>query len=383
MLRTCLAFVVTCAGAAVLFAGQAARQRGVVRASAERPRHFPHRVWAACDFEAALPDYAWFGLPEGDDIPAYPGNATSLRSQPSEHAPRVVGVNPVPGPRMGGHNFLYCRYRLSGADEAVFQYFSLTREDNNHVRATGLAQGKWSEVTLDFTRDAVRNDGSDQPFVAGERMDDLKVFVGRRGEQRPVEMLLDDVILFSNDDRLPPQPEPFPRRVIYLAAFDTGTTEQNPPEQRAARGRYKYWPGDLEILTENLPADTYWNAARAVPRRDGKGKWLRLMIDPKRPVGAHTKLRFRYHLRGRGRLTVQIFDATDNDNRHVVLGDLKQDRWTTTYVDFTRDARRNDGGATPFAAGHEVDDLFFFLDVPEGESADLLVDEVVLFDAGE
>jgi hypothetical protein len=81
-------------------------------------------------------------------------------------------------------------------------------------------------------------------------------------------------------------------------------------------------------------------------------------------------------------LTVQVFDATDQDNRHVRLKDLKQREWRTVYVDFTKDGKRNDGKDTPFAAGHKVDDLFFFVE-PDGKAAvQLLVDEVVLFDAG-
>lgn len=78
-------------------------------------------------------------------------------------------------------------------------------------------------------------------------------------------------------------------------------------------------------------------------------------------------------------MTVQVFDTTDRDNRRIDLPDPERGAWTTRYLDFTRDARRNDGSDTPFSAGHGVDDLFFFV---EGD-ADLLVDEVVLYDAGE
>jgi hypothetical protein len=177
------------------------------------------------------------------------------------------------------------------------------------------------------------------------------------------------VIFFANDPDLPFEEEPFPNRVILLAAFDTGPKE-------------KYWPGEFEIAEKDLPADSYWRAARAVPRKDGRGKWIRLQIDPPRPVGAQTRLRFRCHLSGASSMTVQIFDATDQDNRHVQLNALKQDAWTTHYLDFTRDGRRNDGSETRFEAGHVVDDLFFFVE-PEGDQkVELLIDEVVLFDAG-
>lgn len=109
---------------------------------------------------------------------------------------------------------------------------------------------------------------------------------------------------------------------------------------------------------------------------------MRLQIAPPRPVGERTKLRFRSHLSGARDMTVQIFDATDQDNRHLKMNGLPQGKWTTHYVDFTTDAKRNDGGATPFAAGHLMDDLFFFIE-PEGTAEpELLIDEVVLYDAG-
>jgi hypothetical protein len=204
-------------------------------------------------------------------------------------------------------------------------------------------------------------------------MDDLKIFVGKPGDGKRYDLVIDDVILFAMDPDLPPEPEPFPNRVIFLAAFDTGTT---------AAERPKYWPGEFELVTGNLPAGSYWNVARAVPQKDTKGKWIRLQIEPPRPVGAHTKLRFRYYLTGASQMTVQIFDLTDNDNRHIQLRDLKTDTWRTVYLDFTQDARRNDGRDTPFAAGHLVDDLFFFIQPEVNREVNLLIDEVVLFDAG-
>ena len=44
-------------------------KRGTAIADETRPDHFPHRIWAACDFEAATPDYAWFGPAETKNIP--------------------------------------------------------------------------------------------------------------------------------------------------------------------------------------------------------------------------------------------------------------------------------------------------------------------------
>ncbi len=341
-------------------------------AEVTRPQHFPHRIWAACDFESRTPDYGWFGPVITNNIPQYAGNRTALGTEvrPYKNASAVMtGINPVPGPRMGKENGLYVRYLLHGGTEATFQHFSLTREDNWHIKVSGLETGKWSEVTMNFTRDARRNDGSLEPFRDGERMDDFKVFAGTPRQAKDYDLFLDDVIFFANDPALPPEAEPFPTRVIFLAAFDTGPKE-------------KYWPGDFELV-DKPPTGSSWRAAKSTPTKNGKGQMIRLQIEPPKPVGAHTKLRFRYHLTGASAMTVQIFDATVQDNRHLRLKDLKQNEWSTQYIDFARDSRRNDGSSSStFAAGNLVDDLFFFVSSEADKLPVLFVDEVVLYDAG-
>ncbi len=287
----------------------------------------------------------------------------------------MTGINPVPGPMMGRLNKMYCRYYLKGGTEATFQHFSLSVEDNNHIRVSGLTEGKWSELTLNFTRDAARNDGSSQAFQKGERMDDLKVFVGKPDDGKDYELYLDDIIFFDDDPDAPREQEPFPNRVIFQAAFDTGIDPKSKP---------KYWPGELDIVTKTRGAldDSYWGVARSVLHAKTNEPWIRLQISPPRPVGAHTKLRFRYLLNGSSAMTVQVFDATDQDNRHIHLMGLKSGAWQWAILDFTNHAKRNDGQQTPFAAGHKVDDLFFFVKPEPGQEAQLFVDEVTLFDAG-
>jgi hypothetical protein len=351
-------------------------QRGKANAQETRPKTFPHRIWAACDFEAQTTDYGWVGVPETKNIPNYPGNRTALAAIPNSggnQSALKTGTNPVPGPMMGKENKLYLRYLLKGTTEAKFQHFSLSTEDNNHILVSGMTNDKWSEVTLNFSRDAIRNDGTPGvPFKEGERMDDFQLYCGKPGA-KDCEVFIDDVILFADDPALPPEKEPFPNRVIFLAAFDTGI-DPGP--------RKKYWLGDYDIVTakSGAPAGSWWGVARAVPRKEGRGKWIRLQITPVKPVGERTNLRFRYHLTGASSMTVQIFDATDNDNRHLKLSALPQSAWTTHYLDFTA-ARRNDGSSTPFAAGHIVDDLFFFIEPDGAQEPQLFLDEIVLFDA--
>ena len=51
--------------------------------------------------------------------------------------------------------------------------------DNTHIIVSGLTEGRWAEVTMNFSRDGRRSDDTPGvPFKEGERMDDLKIFVG-------------------------------------------------------------------------------------------------------------------------------------------------------------------------------------------------------------
>ena len=107
---------------------EAARTRGTAVAEETRPAHFPHRIWAACDFEGQTPDYAWFGPTQSNNIPNYPGNITALgvKEKPYRNfSALMTGINPVPGPMMGRLNKMYCRYYLKGGTQATFQHFSL------------------------------------------------------------------------------------------------------------------------------------------------------------------------------------------------------------------------------------------------------------------
>lgn len=143
-MKSCLVVAIWLASAAAFIAAE----RGHAIADGKRPLHFPHRIWAACDFEGRTPDYGWFGRADTKNIPKYPGNVTSLTvgDRPyKDFSAIMTGINPVPGPRMGKVNHLFVRYHLTGGTEATFQHFSLTREDNQHIHVSGLTTGKWSQ----------------------------------------------------------------------------------------------------------------------------------------------------------------------------------------------------------------------------------------------
>jgi hypothetical protein len=133
------------------------RKRGAATAEETRPDHFPHRIWAACDFEGQTPDYACFGPTQTKNIPNYPGNITAL---------------------------------------VTVQVFDATDQDNRHIHLTRLTSGVWQWAILDFTNDAKRNDGQQTPFAAGHKVDDLFFFVKPEPGQE-AQLFVDEVTLFD------------------------------------------------------------------------------------------------------------------------------------------------------------------------------------------
>jgi inosine-uridine nucleoside N-ribohydrolase len=97
---------------------------------------------------------------------------------------------------------------------------------------------------------------------------------------------------------------------------------------------------------------------------------------PGPPMGKHTRLAFRYWLRGSTRLRVQIYSLTRGYHRCLTLTGLPQGRWQEAAVDMTA-ARRPDGGGGPLAADERIDDIQFYAD----PAAQLLINDIVLYDA--
>jgi len=97
---------------------------------------------------------------------------------------------------------------------------------------------------------------------------------------------------------------------------------------------------------------------------------------PGPPMGMNSRLSFRYKLIGTGELRVQIYSLSKNYHRRLTLTDLPQGAWSHTTVDMTQ-LRRPDGGGGPLAADERIDDIQFYID----PAADLLIDDIVLYDA--
>jgi inosine-uridine nucleoside N-ribohydrolase len=97
---------------------------------------------------------------------------------------------------------------------------------------------------------------------------------------------------------------------------------------------------------------------------------------PGPPMGRHTRLSFRYWLKGTDRLRVQIYSLTNGYHRCLTLTKLPQEKWQAAAVDMTR-ARRPNGSGGPLSENERIDDIQFYTD----PAAELIIDDIVLYDA--
>jgi inosine-uridine nucleoside N-ribohydrolase len=97
---------------------------------------------------------------------------------------------------------------------------------------------------------------------------------------------------------------------------------------------------------------------------------------PGPPMGKHTRLSFRYCLKGTDTLRVQIYSLTNGYHRYLSLKGLPQGKWESGTVDMTA-ARRPDGSGGPLSENERIDDIQFYAD----PAAELLIDDIVLYDA--
>src|SRR6185295_13260695 len=97
---------------------------------------------------------------------------------------------------------------------------------------------------------------------------------------------------------------------------------------------------------------------------------------PGPPMGANTRLSFRYWLQSTDTLRVQIYSLTKNYHRFLALMNLPQRSWQSAAVDMTQ-ARRPDGSGGPLAGDERIDDIQFYI----APDAELLIDDIVLYDA--
>lgn len=330
-----------------------------------RPDRFPRRIWAACDFEQHRQDVVWIGSAETANIPQYPGNTTACRArQFGKGTELFMAVKPVPPPRTNQSNGIYFRYYCEAVSSVTIELI-IGNGKSSRIVVDDPVNGEWSELWANIVIE--HGDASNGEYV----LSDIVIIADCTKSAVKSFFLIDDIICFSNDPALSEAPdEPFPRRVIGVWQFDVFDD-------------YHPWTKNHYAIVRHdnrLPND--WGVARSVKHPVKDYQWIRLIIEPLQAVGECTKLSFRYFQRNAQMLQVMIFDATVQDNRYIRLDDPVLDVWTTAVLNFTRDGIYNSGNRTLFKPGNRLDDIFFFPGFELCEGTELLIDDVVLYDAG-
>jgi inosine-uridine nucleoside N-ribohydrolase len=312
----------------------------------------PNRVHCFEDYETDIEKRWWMsGKAETANVP--PGSRRACRAVLTQDFDDLQGnmktmyaaviFNPVPGPPMGKNPRLSFRYWLKGTDTLRIQIYSLTKGYHRYLSLTGLPQGRWESATVDMTK-VRRPDGSGGPLSEDERIDDVQFYVDPRAE-----LLIDDMVLY--DAAVPGEKRPFPKSIQFTGLFDTGK-------------QGKEWPGNFEIVDK---AGNFWKAAKSVVNAETKRPWIRLHLRGERSLGKKTQLFLRYRLKGTDRLHVVLSSEKGREAHTVLVKDLKTDGWAETTVDFV------------LVKGGSASEIHFLL--PEG--AELLVDDVLLYEPGE
>jgi inosine-uridine nucleoside N-ribohydrolase len=324
--------------------------------------NMPDRVHVIEDYETDIERRWWLcGKLETRNVP--PGSRRACRGVLTNDFDDRMGdaravytaviFNPVPGPPMGRNTRLSFRYWLKGTGRLRVQIYSLTNGYHRHLTLTGLPQGRWQAAAVDLTA-ARRPGGSGGPLAAGERVDDIQFYA-----DPGAELIIDDIVLY--DAAAPGETRPFPARPLFTAWFDTGR-------------QGKEWPGDFEIVPHKPPRTG--KAARSVADPKRGAPWIRLHLRGERPVGAATRLRFRYHLTGADAMRVALVNRTARDTHTVDLKGLRRGEWGEATADFGTRSHRGDGTPAGPRADDQVDEVRFLL--PKG--AGLLVDDVLLYE---
>jgi len=172
------------------------------------------------------------------------------------------------------------------------------------------------------------------------------------------------------------EPGGLPRRVQVFEDYETEIEK-------------RWWLRGTALAGDLAPSLSASVPNRRVSRAGETKDFDDLMGDPKRvwkavvfnpvpgpPMGANTRLSFRYRLRGTDTMRVQIYSLSNGYHRHLTLTGLPQGAWQSAAVAMTQ-ARRPDGSGGPLETDERIDDLQFYV----APDAELAIDDIVLFEA--
>jgi hypothetical protein len=181
---------------------------------------WPQRVLFHQDFESDGPGPSvvegdWDGAIVTDNVPVAPpswrqgqqdagatptGSKRALAGEAKDkyHARFLrVGIR-TDHARAATTTWLKFRYFVNKPGPIEIMAFDLTQGDNYAGRLAAPEVGKWTEATLNLTRDFRRKDGSKATPAPGDALDDLFLGAGKPGDKES-QLLIDDVMLLGID----------------------------------------------------------------------------------------------------------------------------------------------------------------------------------------
>ncbi|MBI1900369.1 MAG: hypothetical protein HYS13_04540 [Planctomycetia bacterium] len=159
--------------------------------SAREKRPFPKRVLFTGWFDTGVQGKEWPGTFEILDHKGHFWDAARSVQNGDLGGP-AIRLN-LRGERLlGQRTELSFRYLLSGAGSMKVRLFSTKAGEGPAIELKDLAQGKWSEATVDFTDALLRLGEAGGAAKALESVDEIHFVLPAGGE-----LLLDDVLLFE------------------------------------------------------------------------------------------------------------------------------------------------------------------------------------------
>lgn len=165
-------------------------------------------------------------------------------------------------------------------------------------------------------------------------------------------------------------PGPFPARVHVAEDYDTDIEK-------------RWWmTGKAETKDTPTPGSRAQRAVLTQDYDDRQGDvrtaYRAVIFNPVPgpPMGANTRLRFKYKLTGTDTIRVQLYSLSNGYHRYLSVSGFEQGKWLDGCVDMTH-MRRPDGTGGPLGKDERIDDIQFYID----PRAELLIDDVVLYDA--
>ena len=160
---------------------------------------WPRRVLFSQDFEGPPVKHAeWAGEIVTDNLPAGSKRALAGEAGNKYFARRVrVGIY-YDHARAATTTWVKFKYFINKNEPIGVFVFDLTQRDNWAGTIADPVVGKWTEATLNVTRDFRKKGAGSAKFRAGDALDDVFVHAGKPGDEE-LKLIVDDVQLIGLD----------------------------------------------------------------------------------------------------------------------------------------------------------------------------------------